>query len=194
MVEQNNNGGDELSELSDRKKLARKSRRNREEANLPLNINSMMDMMTIILVFLLKSYGAEPIQITENDDLRLPFSNTELAPEDMLVLTITKKWVLVEDQTTVSINEGRIDPSALQSPDSAIIPELQTRIEEKLSEQEQWARIAGREFERVVTIVSDRDTPYRVVTQVMITASAAGVQNFKFAVMQREQGSGLMVR
>ena len=196
MAQDTNNPGieEEVDVFAERKRLARKGRGRRGGGGEPsLNINSMMDMMTIILCFLLKSYGAEPIQITENDDLRLPFSNTELAPEDMLVLTVTKRWILVENESVTAINEGRIDPSALQAPDSPIVPELQTRIEQKLNEQEQWANLAGRQFEKVVTIVADSQTPYRVLTQVLLTASAAGVQNFKFAVMQREQGSGVRV-
>lgn len=176
-----------------KKKEAKKAKRlaRRDGDDMGLNINSMMDMMTIILCFLLKSVGAEPIQINQNDDLRLAFSSTELPPEDMLIITVTKKWVMVQDDMTVPITDGRIDPAELQSAESAIIPKLQQKIEEQLSEQEQWAQLAGREFEEIVTIVSDAQTPYRILTQVMITASAAGVTNFKFAVIQRAQGSGL---
>lgn len=185
---------DEAEILEARKKAAHrnKTRGHRGEGEgVPLNINSMMDMMTIILCFLLKSIGAEPIQINQSDDLRLPFSTSELAPEDMLILSITAKWVMVEDEQVIPINDGEIDPSELQSAESAIIPELQQRIEEVIQDQEQWARIAGREFERVVTIVAHESTPYRVPTQVMITATAGGVQNFKFAILQREQGFGV---
>ena len=181
---------DEQRILAQRRKDQRRKRaaghRGQEEPSL--NINSMMDMMVIILCFLLKSVGAEPIQVNQNDDLRLPFSTSELAPEDV---SITKKWVMVEDESVIPINEGQIDPSALQSAESAVIPELQQRIEETLNDQEQWARISGRDFQRVVTIVADQKTPYRILTQVMITATAAGIQNFKFAILQREQGSGV---
>lgn len=184
---------DEEQILAERKKQARrnKSKGHRGDDEPSLNINSMMDMMVIILVFLLKSYGSEPIQVNQNDDLRLPYSTSELAPEDMLVLSITKRWVMVEDDQVIPISDGEIDPSALQSSESAVIPELQQRIEDTLREQEQWARMAGRPFERVVTIISDEATPYRILTQVMITATSGGVQNFKFAILQREQGSGV---
>ncbi len=183
---------EEERNLAQRKKQARRGRGKRlAEPEPGLNINSMMDMMVIILCFLLKSVGAEPIQVNQNDDLRLPFSTSELAPEDMLIVSITKKWVMVEDESVIPINEGQIDPSALQSAESAVIPELQQRIEETLNDQEQWARISGRDFQRVVTIVADQKTPYRILTQVMITATAAGIQNFKFAILQREQGSGV---
>ena len=39
-----------------------------------LNITSMMDMMTIILVFLLKSYSTQDISVAPSEDLELPVS------------------------------------------------------------------------------------------------------------------------
>lgn len=177
---------------------ARRKRRNRgkraAEAEAGLNINSMMDMMVIILCFLLKSNGAEPIPINQSDDLRLPYSTTELPPEDMLVLTITKSYVMVADEPVTRITDGQIDISELQSAESAIIPVLQQKIEEEFNRQQQWAANLGRDYESVVTIISDSQTPYRILTQVMMTASAAGVQNFKFAVIQRQQGSGAIMQ
>lgn len=191
MSDQNQTLLDEERILAARKKAARRNKKHRESDEPSLNINSMMDMMVIILVFLLKSYGAEPIQINQSDDLRLPFSTSELAPEDMLVVSITAKWIMVEDQQVIPINEGQIDASALQSADSAVIPELQQRLEEVMQEQQQWADMANRDFEKVMTIVVHAKSPYRVLTQVMITATAAGITNFKFAILQRAQGSGI---
>lgn len=174
------------------KKKAQRAERMAEEG-LPLNINSMMDMMTIILVFLLKSYSSEPIVISESDDLRVPYSSTELAPEDMVVITITKSTILVEDRSIgVRLTNGEVDVGQLQSVDSPIITALQSEIE---SELEQAQRLLDRHGigsgERLVTIIADADTPYKTLTQVMMTASVAGVQNFKFAAIQRPQGSGL---
>lgn len=181
-----------LEERAKRKRRNRGKRAAAEEAGL--NINSMMDMMVIILCFLLKSNGAEPIPINQSDDLRLPYSTTELPPEDMLVLTITKSYVMVLDEPVTRITDGQIDISELQSAESAIIPVLQQKIEEEFNRQQQWAANLGREYESVVTIISDSQTPYRILTQVMMTASAAGVQNFKFAVIQRQQGSGAIMQ
>jgi biopolymer transport protein ExbD len=39
-----------------------------------LNITSMMDMMTIILVFLLKSYSTDDPGVAPSDDLAIPIS------------------------------------------------------------------------------------------------------------------------
>lgn len=186
MSEQNAQHGQEEEEV-----FASKRRPSRPlEAPIPLSINSLMDLMTIILVFLLMNLENSPVQINQNEDLRLPWSTTELPPEDMMTISVTKRWVMVEESPIVPINEGQIDPSAFQSADSAIIPELQQRIEEVLTQQEQWARQLGQEEQKVAIIIADETAPYRILTTVMITAAAAGIQNFKFAVIQRAQGAG----
>ena len=174
-------------------KRAARSASRRDEGGGGLNINSMMDMMTIILVFLLKSYSTEPIQINQSEDLRLPWSTTELAPEDTMTITLTKTSVLVNDELVVAVNDdGRIDPSHLQSADSPLIPNLQQKIEDELEVAARNRLRGAGDVQRVVTIIADSDVRYELLTQVMITASAAQVQNFKFAGIQREQGSGLL--
>ncbi len=55
----------------DAKKAAR---RDREAKDMPLTITSLMDAFTIILCFLLKTYGSDPINITQSAELRLPGS------------------------------------------------------------------------------------------------------------------------
>ena len=57
----------------------KKARRSKPDAGL--NITSMMDMMTIILVFLLKSYSTQDISVAPSEDLELPVSTVKKAPE-----------------------------------------------------------------------------------------------------------------
>ena len=176
---------DEEKILAARIKAKRRGKKRDSGKDADLNINSMMDMMFIILVFLIKSVGEEPIPIKENDDLRLPYSSTELNPEDMMTMTVTKQTIMVLDQGIIPLEDGILDPQHLQSAESAIIPELQQQIEETLEERQQWAEFSGEEFQAVVTIIADSQTPYRTLTQVMITSAAAGIENFKFAVLKR---------
>ncbi|TVR02381.1 MAG: hypothetical protein EA398_07955 [Deltaproteobacteria bacterium] len=184
---------DDALDADKKAKRAARSASRRDDGGGGLNINSMMDMMTIILVFLLKSYSTEPIQINQSEDLRLPWSTTELAPEDTMTITLTKTSVLVNDELVVAVNDdGRIDPSHLQSADSPLIPNLQQKIEDELEVAARNRLRGSGDVQRVVTIIADSDVRYELLTQVMITASAAQVQNFKFAGIQREQGSGLL--
>jgi biopolymer transport protein ExbD len=183
---------EEEAELESYKaRKAKKRKAGFEDPAVGLNINSMMDMMTIILCFLLKSYGSEPISVSQSDDLRLAYSSTEVTPEDMMVITITKRQVMVEDETIIEIRDGQIDASNLMGANSAIIPRLEQRIREELERQAQMAQIMRREERKVVTIVCDDKVPYRILSMVMMTAASAGIEQFKFGVLQRLQGSGV---
>src|SRR5215471_17157051 len=86
-----------------RRALSRKKRREREAAGeiRELNIVAMMDMMTIILVFLLKSYSASSVAMTASKDVRPPISTTRATPKDTVAVTITPKGILVGDKKVV---------------------------------------------------------------------------------------------
>src|SRR5215469_8329495 len=79
--------------------MARKKRKERQaEGEIrELNIVAMMDMMTIILVFLLKSYSASSVAVTASEDVRPPLSSTRSTPKDTVAVTITPKNILVGD-------------------------------------------------------------------------------------------------
>src|SRR3984957_246721 len=66
-----------------------------------LNITAMLDMMTIILVFLLKSMAASSASIPQSDDLAMPKSvlTTEASQEGLAVLI--SKTAIVVDTTPV---------------------------------------------------------------------------------------------
>ena len=80
-----------------RKEIRRRS--HTHEANF-LNITAMLDMMTIILVFLLKSMSASSASIPQSADLTIPKSvlTTEASQEGVAVL-ISKSQIVVDDNT-----------------------------------------------------------------------------------------------
>src|SRR5512137_2273493 len=77
-----------------------------------LNITAMMDMMTIILVFLLKSYQASTINVTMTADLTVPQSSTQLQPQDNIGLSVSMKEILIGERRVVEIQNGIIPASA----------------------------------------------------------------------------------
>ena len=156
------------------------------EAEGDVNINSLMDIMVIILVFLLKSFGDQPVKVT-GDDLQVPKSSTELTPEDMTTITMTRNVILVNDE---KVTDVPVDKSQKRGGDSGleIIPlldKLNTTIEKK----KQQMKLLNEEFKPVVTVVADQTTPYRLVTEVMYTAGQAGLSKYKFAVVRGDRTS-----
>src|SRR3954447_11366873 len=101
---------DDRQRMRYRKAMARKRRHERaaEGEIKELNITAMMDMMTIILVFLIKSYASSAVTMTASEDLKPPISTTRLTPKDTIAVTITPKHVLVGDKSKVDLQNGQL--------------------------------------------------------------------------------------
>ncbi|MBM4292637.1 MAG: hypothetical protein FJ138_15490, partial [Deltaproteobacteria bacterium] len=50
-----------------------------------VNINSLMDAVTIILIFLLMNFSADPMKVTPHEKLQLPNSTTQLVAREKTV-------------------------------------------------------------------------------------------------------------
>src|SRR6188472_2153731 len=79
--------------------LRKSIRRNRKEPEIDfLNITAMLDLMTIILVFMLKSMAASSAAIPQSKDLSLPASvMVAEASQEGVVVVISKSQILVGD-------------------------------------------------------------------------------------------------
>jgi uncharacterized protein YcnI len=66
-------------------------------------MNSMMDMMTIILLFLLKSYSTTGALATQSESLKLPESVRTIKPKKELNVSIARDVILVNEQPIAGI-------------------------------------------------------------------------------------------
>ena len=80
--------------------LRKAKRRNAKEPEIDfLNITAMLDLMTIILVFVLKSLSASTAAIPQNEDLQLPVSVLTAEPgEEGVIIRISKTQISVGDE------------------------------------------------------------------------------------------------
>src|SRR5579871_2691556 len=91
-------------------------RKNRN-STFPLQITSMIDMFTIILVFLLKSYASSSVDIAVNKDVRLPASTASVAPIEALKLIVSTHGIYVDDKEVAHIDGGEIPKQFLDQKD-----------------------------------------------------------------------------
>jgi biopolymer transport protein ExbD len=180
-----------LQRLMFRKALARKKRKEREAAGEihELNITAMMDMMTIILVFLLKSYAASSIMLTQSEDIKPPISSTRAVPKDTVAVTITPKDIMVGDRVVVTLENGQVPASQL---DGRLVKPLDQALRHEV---EKLKLIAARNpaapFSRELSVIGDRKIPYDLLLTVLYTAGQAELENYRFVVLQKgEPGEG----
>ncbi|MGH8324575.1 MAG: biopolymer transporter ExbD, partial [Steroidobacteraceae bacterium] len=76
-----------------------------------LNITPMMDMMTILLVFLLKQFSVQAAAASMSEGLQLPQSTIESQRPLAVNITITSSAIIVEGDGVTTVRAGAVDPS-----------------------------------------------------------------------------------
>jgi biopolymer transport protein ExbD len=159
----------------------RRAPRIRKPSLLVLNITSMLDMFTILIIFLLKSYSAEGIILTIPADLHLPHSTTQSAPEPGLVVEVSRNALVVDGKIL------DVDLEAVKNSEKLIIDNLyehlmtKTRQYEEISELNPSAGFTGR-----LILEGDREIPFRLLKKILYTCGQAGFINQSLAVFQKE--------
>jgi biopolymer transport protein ExbD len=144
-----------------------------------LNLTSMMDMFTIILVFLLKTYSTEGMLIQPSEFLTLPFSTIEQSPEVALDLVISKEWVMVNHEPIEQV-------SKILTQDGLIVKKLQEKLEIYAREAKRMEELYGTKFSGKVTIQGDRDISYQLLVKVMATCGRSDFPNMRLVVYKKE--------
>lgn len=168
-----------------RKALARKKRRDREaEGEIKeLNITAMMDLMTIILVFLIKSFSASSITVTASEDVRPPMSTARHTPKDTIAITVTPKSIMVGDKKKVELANAAVKGSDLQG--KLILP-LDAALKKEVEKLKYIAeRNAASPFNREVSIIGDKRVSYDLLSSVLYTAGQNELENFRFIILQK---------
>ena len=150
-----------------------------------LNITPMMDMMTIILVFLLKTFSSSTSTITFDQNLQVPKSITQLKPKEAVSVTITKKIVLVEGDAIAPINNGKVDPAVKRDGENGYyITPLVDMLERHSRKEKKVAELTGQKFEAQLMLIADQTTPYRLLTEVLYSCGQAGYANYRLLVLK----------
>lgn len=174
--------------------LRRQIRRNAHEPEVNfLNITAMLDIMTIILVFLLKSLGESSGSVPQSDDLQLPVSVLRSEPsQEGVMVTVTKTQILVGDAAVLSLpsRESMVQTGVGASNkrngsnDLYVVP-LGNALQEarktnKLIRQKRGLDATSSE----AIIIADKSTPYRLLIEVLFTLGQTEYGKYHMMVLQ----------
>ena len=150
------------------------------DKKVELNLTSMIDMFTILVVFLLKSYSAEGQIVTVSEALALPHSHSEQQVELRLEVSVNNSVIVVDGDPVVAVDE-----QLLATGNS--IPLLTARLKDHL---EYTTRLKGTitEEDRKVNIQGDVAIPAILLQRVMASCSEAGYTLQNLAVIKLEGG------
>lgn len=141
-----------------------------------LNLVSLMDIFTILVFFLL--VNSSDVEVLPNaKDIQLPESIAEEKAKETVVILIGEEFIIVQGTPVVRVDKVM----ATRGND---IPELRQALlsqNDRVLRKEAQDDIAGRE----VTIMGDKDIPYRLLKKVMATCTQSEYGQISLAVLQK---------
>ena len=149
-----------------------------------LNLTSMVDMLTILVVFLLQTFSASGELLTVSKNITLPeavnFRDLEQAP----IIAVSRDSVTLNgdpkaDSQELS-RENTVDWKIPQLHDDLVV--LKNNFKLLHPNPEDWKGI--------VIVQADKNIDFKVIKKVMYTCAVAGYNNVNFAVQSRGKGSG----
>jgi biopolymer transport protein ExbD len=146
--------------------------RRREKQEVDVDITSLLDILTILLVFLLKSYNAS--------DLKLDITKgIEMADSTSTYMTRFAPVIQVNKEAKVFLNNKEIG----RLPASGEMLILTNKLKEERAKTEENNRTKKQQYNaELVNLVFDKDMDYQIVQRVMHDSALAGYSQFKFIV------------
>ncbi|MFN7685476.1 MAG: ExbD/TolR family protein [Oligoflexia bacterium] len=139
---------------------------------MSLNITSMADIFTILLVFLLKSYSVGALEITPSRGLQVPVATHSDTAESRLTLEIAQTSVQLDGEQLVTLHDFELPTGQELGPLAQALASKRAA----LTEQSQGKLL----------LIADSRAPYATLENVMRTAASQGFGDLKLAVVRAD--------
>jgi biopolymer transport protein ExbD len=170
------------------------SRKARPKEEMTLQITSMADVFTIILVFLLKSFSTGISAITPNN-VTLPEVKTASEAVESLKIEVSKNAILMDGKLITKLTDFHFDQTDLEkdltprSLNTALVQEMQKHKTPnvKAGDREPSSVTPGGSFPatpETLLVLSDQEAPYSVLKIVLASATNAGFSDFRLVVVE----------
>jgi biopolymer transport protein TolR len=164
------------------RRARRMDRHHKRRRGIPsFNLVSLMDIFTILVFFLLVNSGEGEI-LPSTNNVQLPESIAEQKPRRNVVVMVTEHDILVQGSRIALLDEVR-------NSDKLLIDPLKLALEKQTRRRLLGAN-ASEETAPEVTIMGNKEIPYRLLKKVMATCTEAGFGKISLAVLQKTAREG----
>jgi biopolymer transport protein ExbD len=152
----------------------RNERKGRNENAVDMNLVSLIDVFTLLIFFLMSNAGVETLASARA--VQLPESMSQKAPKETLLVVVTASEILDNSSVVTTVADaGAVQDDLIQPLKAALDVEAAREVIRKENEADS----------KRITIMGDKDIPYRLLRKVMVTAARSGYTDVSFAVRQR---------
>jgi biopolymer transport protein ExbD len=143
-----------------------------------LKITSMMDILTVLLLFLLKSFVVDAEVVAPPPDVTLPNSTSDESQEESLVIAVSAEAISLGGEPITTVRDAMRGSGLLIEP-------LQAQLDVAYRQMESLAAKRGKsEVSGKITIQGDQDMEFQLLQRVMYTCSFVGFGDLSLAVVK----------
>jgi biopolymer transport protein ExbD len=154
--------------------------RGRRGVDTQLNVIPMVDIMTMLVIFLLQQFSSTGEVLYMQKEIKLPDARHGQAIEPAPVVGISGEHLVLSGRKVADLADLEKDPYLA-------IPALEERLRD---ERKRWEFVHQNDPDRdrawrgEVNVQADVKVPFRVVKRVMYSAAQAGYPNVNFATIE----------
>ena len=153
----------------------RAERRSRNQNMVDMNLVSLIDVFTILIFFLLSNSGGVET-LPSPKAVKLPESLAQTQPRETIVVVVSGTEIIVDGRKVAMLAD------VIDAPDD-MIEGLKAELD--LQANRQVIRKENETKGKTLTIMGDKDIPYRLLRKIMYTSARANFSDVSFAVRQR---------
>jgi biopolymer transport protein ExbD len=161
------------------KVFGKKFARGKKSQYAGLMLTSLVDVMTIITIFLLMNFSANGEVLYMSKDIKLPDAYHGAQLERAPVISVSADAVTFDGR--MLLNTGDLDRG-----DVLNVPELEDALRDEKRRYEQiHANDPDHPFKGLVNVQADKRIPFKVIKRVMFACNQSGFANINFAALSK---------
>jgi len=166
-----------------KKKEKAAARRQKGDDKTELGITSLMDIVSIIVVYLLKSYASDPVVINPSAGQKIPLSTADAPMQDGIPIFVTQRGIIFDNKKLVPMDsEGNIDKDSVKDH---LIGPLYDALAEEVDKAKTLAENTGKPWSGRAILVGDQDLKFSALVDVMYTAGRAEFSEYSFCIIRK---------
>ncbi len=155
----------------------------------------MMDMLTVVVIFLLKSYSVSAMSIPVGESISIPLSSNLMNPIEATKLVVTgygddQDGIISVDADHVMVLDKKTLRTLEKNARSRryLIKDLFSKLQSKAAGFKELAKLSDKiKFSGEVLVIADKKTPYWLVTSVLFTAAEAGFDQYRLVAIRKNE-------
>jgi biopolymer transport protein ExbD len=161
-------------------------RRKRRGSLLELEMTSLLDVITTLIIFLVFGYNSSGIEINVPKEITLPKSISKDFNHDAVKILVAQDAIWVDTKKIVDLSNG--GELSTDQEGRRILPLFDELVAQKeLIRATEKSSPRATKFSGLVNLVVDKSIKYSFVKKILYTTAEAGYKEYKFVVMSEIQ-------